>query len=322
MFEGVVTPHPALQKETIPKPPTQFLSPKIELEHYCLSKKLGDSLVNNDFYGVYSGEFGKLYIISRGIGLEGVDTLAHLAVMAIKDYFKNIQTDVYSTLGSVGLNSETEESDSLEAVNIINSIRNIKQAVLKATSEVLSYISRHDWLSNSGLSLALLLSNSEGVYLAHSGDCRILLIRDKTITNLTEDVFKYQDFGIEIGLTHIEPEIQSNLQFFKNDILLMVTKGVYQRVTNPEMLQIFSGKELISSVKALWDYAKEKKSIEDFTIISLKVLKAPKMLKNRRYIQKEKVLFVFSLLLFSMMMVLFIISTYPFIVDLLAKMNS
>ena len=274
--------------------------PKLLIEHVSYTKNTGFPRVNNDFIGVYTSQFGKLYIVSRGVGAEGAELLAHLSVITIKDAIKNF----------------SEETENYMA---------IQTAIDLATHEVAGYISKHEWLKNCGATIALLLTNSKGICIAHSGDCRILLLRKGKIITLTEDHFIYQESAkIErkepenpintLGLSNVEAEIK-NIRLYKNDKIFLITKGVYQRVTRQDMVKAFFGKNFSTSLKKLWEYAQDKKSVEDFSLIALRVLKSHFLLTDEDILIKEKKMTVYYVLLLLLSLILLFMVLYPYILD-------
>jgi len=256
----------------------------IIFEHASISSETKFHKVNQDFHGVYSGEFGEIFIVTRGIGNDGCEIISHLATITIKNLFEKLPAKYDSVLA-------------------------LKIAFQNATKEVLSHISKHQWLSNSGATVAMVLKNSQGVYLAHAGDCRIFLLRKNKITCLTKDHFSYKDISqltnkdeeaknIEIpviyntiGMTNVEPEIIEGTKLYKGDTIFITTKGVYQRATRHEMIKAFENCDLTTGMNRLWEFAKDKKAQEDFTMIALKVANAAILPMILSDMKKEKMRF-------------------------------
>jgi len=208
---------------------------------------------NRDSFGIYVGRFGRLYIVSRDIGPENTDILSKIAVISIKEHFESLPPEY-------------------------NTHREIAQAFKVATKEVLSYTTEHSWVSNSSAAVGLLLYNSEGVFAAHAGDCRIFLLRGQKISAITTDHLttgETSDLMDNVGISNVEPEIIPNIDIYEGDCMLIATRGVYQRATRQEMLVALSGEDLLESINLLWTVAKDKKSNDDFTLIALKATQAP-----------------------------------------------
>jgi len=231
-----------------------------------------------DFKGIYVGAYGRLYIVARGIGADSSEIISQLAVIAIKEYFDKLP-------------------DRYNAENALTA------AFQKATQDVLSYIATHSWIANCNTSVALLLANQEGVFIAHSGDCKVLLLRNKKVISLTSepsttheipesvtdsDIPPLPTIPTIIGITNTEPEILSKVDVYLDDCILITTKGVYQRVTRPEIIQALSGNDLIASINLLWDVAKERKSNDDFTLIALKTIEGPPLPLDPKTIERQK----------------------------------
>lgn len=213
-------------------------------------ERLSDHRVNKDYCAVYDFPVGKIFIVSRGIGTDGAEVISHHAVVSIKKHFNKFE----------------------KSFNDENRIKTeIRNAFRIATSEVLSYITSHKWLSIGGASVAMVLYTDKRVYIANAGDCKIFMVRSKKISLLTKENYPHKNLKIlsslansdektddkdlslssiyienndksinvienTIGLTNIEPDISGPIDTFKNDIFFIVSKGVYQRLTRLEML--------------------------------------------------------------------------------------
>jgi serine/threonine protein phosphatase PrpC len=244
--------------------------------------------VNRDFSGIYSGRYGKLYIVSRGIGKEGAEIISQLAVVSIKNFFDKMP-EKYNTMVALRL------------------------AFVLATKEVLSYISQHNWLSGCSASVGLLLMNTSGTFIAHAGDCRVLLLRKNKLSCLTKDHFSMKEISDivnsteslmvpiisnTVGLSNVEPEIIPDVRLYRDDGVLIMTKGVYQRVTRGEMTTALSIRNITDALKTLWQFAKDKKSADDFTLIAIRVLKAPSVPLSPELLKRENTHFYLIVLFF------------------------
>jgi len=256
-----------------------------------------------DFYSIYIGEFGRLYIVARGIGGESAEIVSQLAVITIKGFFDKLPSKYNAQLA-------------------------LYQAFATATKEVLSFIATHSWVSNCSTSVGLLLYCHSGVYIAHAGDCKVLLLRKNKVTSLTSDNMPAPEpaeapldddipalpvVPSTADLSNVEPEIISNVELYKDDCLLISTKGVYQRVTRPEMVQAFSGDDLLANINLLWDVAKERKSNDDFTLIALKVIKGLPLPLDAKTIEQQKMIFNWLKALFIFCMIALALTLYSII---------
>jgi len=253
-----------------------------------------------DFYGIYIGVYGRLYIVARGIGADSSEIISQLAVIAIKEYFDKLP-DRYS------------------------SEKALSTAFAKATQDVLSYIATHSWIANCNTSVALLLTNQEGVFIAHAGDCKVLLLRNKKVISLTSEHTSAPEMTentIEseipplpvippiVGITNVEPEIVSKADIYLDDFILISTKGVYQRVTRPEIIQALSGNDLNASINMLWDVAKERKSQDDFTLIALKVVQGPPLPLDAKTIERHTIYFHWLMALSALCLIALALTLY------------
>ena len=276
---------------------------KIKYHEVVFTENTRFPYVNRDYTGVFTGRFGKLFVVARGIGDGGCEEISQLAVDTISDFFSRLPEKY-------------------------NSSAAIKQAFTTATKEVLTLTTQKTTLSSCCASVVLLLINVSGVYIAHAGDCRVMLIREGKINSLTEDHFSVKEvsgfinskvsvklpiISNTIGLSKVEPEILEDVQFFKDDLVLIMTKGVYQRVARQEMLKAFNCKKLSEGVKNLWNFAKDKKSNDDFTIISLKITKAPPIPVDPELYKKEMRRLFMSVSLFLASLLLLFFTIYPMV---------
>ena len=276
---------------------------KIKYHEVVFTENTRFPYVNRDFTGVFSGRFGKLFVVARGIGEEGCEEISQLAVETIIDFFDQLPEKY-------------------------NSSAAIKQAFTTATKEVLSLTTKNSTLSSCCASVVLLLINISGVYIAHAGDCRVMLIQEGKISSLTEDHFSVKEvsgfinskvsvklpiISNTIGLSKVEPEILEDIQLFKDDLVLIMTKGVYQRVARQEMLKAFNCKKLSEGIVNLWNFAKDKKSNDDFTIIGLKITKAPPIPIDPAVYRKEMNRLFLNLSLFLGSLILLFFTIYPMV---------
>ena len=274
---------------------------KLKFDEQAFSASAKYQSANKDFYGVFTGQYGRLYIVSRGIGTEGAEIISDLVVIAIKTFFEKLPSQYDSSLAII-------------------------QAIQVATKEVLSYISSHKWLSNCGAAIAILLSNTTGTCLATAGDCRILLLRRNKITCLCPKI--KENWAIDtdslvntIGLTQVDPEIVENVKLYRDDCVLLTTKGVYQRVTRQEIAKALNKKILSEGIKTLWDFAKNKKSNEDFTLIALKILKAQPLPANDLTTEKDIVKFILLCILLALSLLVMYFTFYPYLNEIKAILN-
>ena len=259
---------------------------QIKTDHICCFQSANFPKISKAFYGFTSGKYGKLFIISNGMGDDGVEILSHLAVMSIKDYFKNTRFNIQETL---------------------------LQSIQKVKRDVISYISDNQKFSNSDVSLAILLISQIGCFIAHCGDCKILLLRNNMISDIVkgnrESLFEQENRG----LVHLDPEIQNITPLYKYDKILLMTKEVYQKISLVELQEAFSSRKISSCLRTLEKLIKTHKSFDDFKLIAVDIIKAQDCPENIVELKKAKKESFFILILFYISLTFFVITVYPYI---------
>jgi protein phosphatase len=288
--------------------------------------------INQDCLEISKGIFGNLFIIGRGIGANCAEVVSRMTVKAIKNYFNKL---------SINYNIKYELENSIKL----------------AANEVNAYLSEHNKLNICGASVAILLSSQNQIYFANAGDCRIYLIRDNKISLLSSeqpieskclasehhlnikktDTPDEYNIGNIIGKIYVEPNIFGPYTLYKNDYIILSTKGLYQRITRFELLKslINSNNESINKIyidkslskkilfrntnnvnfdlfiQRMYNLAKTRLSSEDFSFFMLRILKAPSLPVNPIDLQKEKYKFIIYLLLFLISLSFFIYTVLP-----------
>jgi len=243
----------------------EFNAP-FRFEHACFFQKSLYRNVNHDFYGVYTGKYGELYIISKGHGREGTEVISQMALNAVLNHFNKLDV-TYITVTA------------------------IKHALQEASKVILSYTAERVWFKNYGASIAFVLINKDGVFFTNVGDSKIVLLRKGKLSYITKDNSVYKDLSLvdnnetlakksknhvffeTIGVTYERPEIITEIEVEKNDCFLIATKGVFQRVTRQEILRAFQMNDLKEGLATIWESAQNKKSYDDFTMIAMRLSK-------------------------------------------------
>lgn len=168
---------------------------------------------NQDYYGVFEGMFGSLFIVCDGMGGHaGGEIASHLTVETISNYFK--------ALGSVDkLSVKQKISESIEMAQ-------------KKTSE---YTAKHPDAQGMGTTLVMLLIKEDNFWYAHVGDSRLYLRRNGTIQQLTKDHSEVQGM-VDVGIL---TEEQAKEHPRKNVITRAIgSKTYHPDISGPNLLFI------------------------------------------------------------------------------------
>ncbi|MCL1826996.1 MAG: protein phosphatase 2C domain-containing protein, partial [Candidatus Cloacimonetes bacterium] len=229
--------------------------PIYKFEHASFFQKSIYRDVNHDFYGVYSGDYGKIYVISKGFGREGTEIISELAINAVKSHFEKLS-------GSY------------------SSVTAIKHSFQAASQAILTYSADRTFFKNYGACLSLILINHDGMFFGNVGDCKIALLRKGKLEYVTKYNNAYKDLSIvdnnevlakisknpvfteAIGVTCERPEIIADIEIEKNDCFLIATKGVFQRVTRLEIQNAFTMWDLSEGLETVRESAQNKKSYD------------------------------------------------------------
>lgn len=189
---------------------------------------------NQDFFGSYNGEFGRLIVVCDGMGgHQGGSVASRIAVQVFQSHFE-------------GLRSNYDSHFELEA------------AFHSAQQKILDHANEHPETKGMGTTAAILLVRDDKWWAAHTGDSRIYLKRSKQIRQITKDHSWVQgmvDGGIlspaqaaqhpkrniitkALGTKDFMPDIQGPFTLGKGDTFLLCSDGLYEYFNEKELSKL------------------------------------------------------------------------------------
>ncbi|MGB4609509.1 MAG: hypothetical protein ACOX3H_04150 [Saccharofermentanales bacterium] len=132
-----------------------------------------------------------------------------------------------------------------------------------------------------GCSLAFLLVNGSMAYTMSIGTNRIYLIRNQKIYSMVKEHRSVVDgigkplkyFGNHPGNIKIEPENLNKLVLKPDDMILLLSDGIYDLLTDTEILDLcLSDSSFVKVINNFDNYLSSKQVHDDCTILGLKVL--------------------------------------------------
>lgn len=264
---------------------------------------------NEDYYGLFSGNFGTLIVVCDGMGgHKGGAFASRLAVETIKFHFERLPDEF----------NPTEE---------------LRNALIKANKNILEKASESEELKEMGSTAVVLLIKGHNAYYAHIGDSRIYLIREGKIHQLTKDhslVQQLVDSGIinqENAKNHPQknvitrslgssdknqPEIAEPITIFKNDIFILCTDGLTGYLSDNELLEIATTNDCQTSCLKMVDLANERGGSDNITVQVIKVAKGKRLpLKIKEKFKKNKLPLIIGLSSIFLLLVLFFVFFIP-----------
>ncbi|KLU58704.1 serine/threonine phosphatase stp [Peptococcaceae bacterium CEB3] len=229
-----------------------------------------------------------------------------------EDYFSYfIPTDqrIVDALGSLFVVSDgvgghvAGEVASAEAVNVIlqeyyfgdhaeKPSQRLKDAFAHASLHIFDLASHHKRFANMQCTLTALLLRQGQYFIAHAGDSKAFLLRDRTLTQLTKDhslVAKLVRMGLvspEQAKTHPyrhmliralgeSPLLQIDMfsgSSEPGDIFCLITDGILEHLTEEELRQSLLKKTGMDSIqKKIVDIVNERGGCDNMTILTVKV---------------------------------------------------
>lgn len=165
----------------------------------------------------------------------------------------------------------------------------LKEVIEKANYRIYEESQMRSDCSDMGTTLTTTFINKDSLLIAHIGDSRVYLIRDKKIYQLTEDhslvgeLLRNGEITSEMAQKHphrniltralgTESKVEIDMQNYKlkqGDLLLLCTDGLTNLVNEKEILQVISKKEgnLERSTKELVNLALERGGNDNITVI-------------------------------------------------------
>ena len=225
--------------------------------------------INEDYFGTFSGSFGRLLIVCDGMGgHQGGEIASRLAVETIRNYFEKLGTD---------FNPDNE----------------IKNAIQKANEVIIEAANTEANLSEMGSTVVLVLVKDGYAYAANLGDSRIYKISNGEIQQISTDhslVQQMVDSNVispEEAKTHpkkniitkalgidklVEPELLEPFQLMINDCLILCTDGLTNHVNDNEIREICISNNSQDAAEKLVDLANERGGTDNITVQVIKVL--------------------------------------------------
>jgi protein phosphatase len=221
--------------------------------------------VNEDYFGCYRiGDIDLLMIADGMGGHRGGKVASKIAVDTVREYF------------------EAHAKDNMPVESLID------ESLSTANRMIRDYASANLELYGMGATAILLVVKGDTAYFRHLGDCRLYLIRDGKIKRLTKDhtlVQKMLDDGIITyaeSLMHPERNIVNKalggrfyleydepvgtLKLINQDRLLMCSDGLFDSMSDEEILEIAKEGDVQRCVSSLIDEANRRGGNDNITV--------------------------------------------------------
>lgn len=221
--------------------------------------------VNEDYFGYYRiGDIDLLMIADGMGGHRGGKVASKIAVDTVREYF------------------EAHAKDNMPVESLID------ESLSTANRMIRDYASANLELYGMGATAILLVVKGDTAYFRHLGDCRLYLIRDGKIKRLTKDhtlVQKMLDDGIITyaeSLMHPERNIVNKalggrfyleydepvgtLKLINQDRLLMCSDGLFDSMSDEEILEIAKEGDVQRCVSSLIDEANRRGGNDNITV--------------------------------------------------------
>jgi len=221
--------------------------------------------VNEDYFGYYRiGDIDLLMIADGMGGHRGGKVASKIAVDTVREYF------------------EAHAKDNMPVESLID------ESLSTANRMIRDYANANLELYGMGATAILLVVKGDTAYFRHLGDCRLYLIRDGKIKRLTKDhtlVQKMLDDGIITyaeSLMHPERNIVNKalggrfyleydepvgtLKLINQDRLLMCSDGLFDSMSDEEILEIAKEGDVQRCVSSLIDEANRRGGNDNITV--------------------------------------------------------
>ncbi len=191
---------------------------------------------NQDYFGRYDEQFGKLIIVCDGMGgYSGGEIASRLAVETI-----------YSHFAKLGSHYDVRYE--------------IEQAILLAHKSILDYAQENPEKQGMGTTVILMLIRENSYWFACVGDSRLYLRRNSKTRQLSKDHSFVQgmvDSGIltteqaadhpkrniitkALGAKDATPDVSGPFTIYRNDVFMMCTDGLYGYFSLNELNEIMA----------------------------------------------------------------------------------
>ena len=218
--------------------------------------------INEDSFACISPDF---YVVADGMGghLAG-EIASQLAVETIK---------------KIILHNETDSTDFTQL---------LKHAINTANKEILAKATINDSYNGMGTTVTSVLIKNETVFWGHIGDSRLYLIRNKTLTQLTNDhslvweLLEQGSINKEEAQNHPQKNVLTravgieetinietgSLKLFPDDMLLLCTDGLTNMVSTEQLMEaILNEQNLKLVLDSLFETALKAGGTDNITAI-------------------------------------------------------
>lgn len=227
--------------------------------------------INEDAY--YISDDHRFFIIADGVGGCNAGEIASKnAVEIAAQYMKK--------------NPMVEDSDRSDIYHYL------LDCLQEANNHLIEISRSNDTLNGMGTTIIILYVMADKIYLAHLGDSRAYLIRNKKITQITEDHTVPAELLRNGKITSIEAEnhpqrnvitkalgmierIEADMyqvEWNDKDIIVLCTDGLYEEVEKNEILDVFIKTEDVQeSCDYIVNLANSRQSKDNITVLALKI---------------------------------------------------
>ncbi len=265
--------------------------------------------INQDSFGVSSTDWGDLFIVADGMGgHKGGEVASKLTVQHI---IKSFEKD-----------------------KVLNPLSFLNKSIIEANSIVSKKSSEDISLDGMGTTVVAMIVKGSKAFIAHVGDSRLYIYRNKKYFQITKDhsvVQKMVDEGIikdsemethprknqilqAVGLNNIEPSLTAEV-IYKNDIILLCSDGLTGEVDTKTIFNLLNSNDMQLSTQKLINEANKNGGNDNITAILVKVLSGGE--KNfdpgaSQIIQPKKKKLKFSKFLILPIFIIFLLSLFVY----------
>jgi protein phosphatase len=235
----------------------------IQIETVAISDtgKMRDK--NEDYFGYLSGEFGYLFVICDGMGgAVGGDIASKTAVDTILSHFDSV-------------------------AKYCVPYKELRAAFSRANSRIRQIASENPVYQGMGSTVVATLVQGDQAVVAHLGDSRIYLLRNKKLYRLTKDhslvqtlIEKKQLKASKAALheqrhiitkalgpvANVSAEVSNSIQLYNDDILLLCTDGLITEVPEKDIRSIIKKNSLERAAELLIDAANAYGGLDNITL--------------------------------------------------------
>ena len=179
-----------------------------------------------------------------------------------------------------------------KATNKYAVVNYLQDCLDKTNEKIFNQALKYEENKGMATTIAVVYAKEGRAYIANIGDSRVYLYRDEELTQLTED-HTYVNTLLKAGIiseeqaaiddrknvitkalgadSTVEPDFYQ-LNIIKGDIFLVCTDGLYDEVSNPEMIDIIKENESMSDIcNRMIEKANSNGGHDNITVIFLRV---------------------------------------------------